>query len=528
VKGEVNRKLAIAHALMVAFVLMISVSGVAAQNLYAKPMVVPGKPTFITILHTNDLHGGLENFTAIDNIVGGSARIATLVKGIRDSAPGIVLLLDAGDATHGTILSNFFNGEPVIDVMNAMGYDAMEIGNHDFNYGQGGLSERASQAEFSLLAANIVLTATNERPPFCQPYIIKEVMGKRIAIFGLITPDTPVVTHPKNVVGLTFLDPIVTAAMLVPKLRPNADLIIALTHIGYDMDKQLAEEVGGIHVIVGGHSHTKIDVPEKVGNEGGNAIIVQAWEHGKVLGRLDLEMRGKAIVRFSGGLINVTAGVLVDPEVNAIIEPYAAELKASMSEVVGTTLVALEGRRPQIRVQETNLGNLVADMMRWAAGDAQIAFENGGGIRWHRLFLAGPITRGDVYALLPFLNTLVMMDLTGAQIKEALERSVNLYPSQFGGFLHVSGLKFTFDPSKPVGSRVVDVWVGNTPLVETAVYRVATNDFLAAGGDGYTVLTLGTNFVDTGVYLMDYMVEYLKEYSPISPAVEGRIVVVSP
>jgi len=528
VKGEVNRKFAIAHALTVAFVLMVLVSSVASQSLSAKPIVVPGKPTFITILHTNDLHGGLENFTAIDNIVGGSARIATLVKGIRDSALGIVLLLDAGDATHGTILSNFFNGEPVIDVMNAMGYDAMEIGNHDFNYGQDGLAERASQAEFSLLAANIVLTATGERPPFCQPYIIKEVMGKRIAILGLITPDTPVVTHPKNVIGLTFLDPIETAAMLVPKLRPNADLIIALTHIGYEMDKQLAEEVGGIHVIVGGHSHTKIDVPERVGNEGGNAIIVQAWEHGKVLGRLDLEMHGKAVVRFSGGLINVTAGVFEDPEVNAIIEPYAAELRASMSEVVGTTQVDLEGRRPQIRIQETNLGNLVADMMRWAAGDAQIAFENGGGIRWHRLFPAGPITRGDVYGLLPFLNTLVMMDLTGAQIKEALERSVNLYPSQFGGFLHVSGLKFTFDPSKPVGSRVVEAWVGNTPLVETAVYRVATNDFLAAGGDGYTVLTLGTNFVDTGVYLMDYMVEYLKEYSPISPAVEGRIVVVSP
>lgn len=523
-----NRKLNIAHGLTIAFILMVLISSLAAQGLCAKPIIAPGRPTFVTILHTNDLHGKLENFTAIDDIVGGSARIATLVKGIRDSAPGIVLLLDAGDATHGTILSNFFDGEPVIDVMNAMGYDAMEIGNHDFNYGQDGLAERASQAEFPILAANIVVTVTGERPSFCQPYVIKEVMGKRIAIFGLITPDTPVVTHPKNVVGLTFLDPIETAAMLVPKLRPNADLIIALTHIGYEMDKQLAEEVGGIHVIVGGHSHTKIDVPERAGNEGGNAIIAQAWEHGKALGRLDLEMRGKAVVRFSGGLINVTADVSADPGIKAIIEPYASELRASMSEVIGTTLVDLEGRRPQIRVQETNLGNLVADMMRWAAGDAQIAFENGGGIRWHRLFPAGPITRGDAYELLPFSNTLVMMDLTGAQVKEALEHSVNLYPSQFGGFLHVSGLKFTFDPSKPVGSRVVDVWIGDTPVMEATVYRVATNDFQAAGGDGYTVLTLGTNFVDTGVYLMDYMVEYLKEYTPVNPAVEGRIVVVPP
>jgi len=497
------------------------------QSLSAKPLVVPGKPTFITILHTNDFHGNLQSFTAIDNIVGGSARIARLVNEIRSSAPGIVLLLDAGDATHGTALSNFFNGKPVIEVMNEMGYDTMEIGNHDFNYGQAGLAETASEAEFPLLAANIKVTATGKTPPFCQPYIIKQVMGKRIAIFGLITPDTPIVTHPKNVVGLTFLDPIETAAKLVPKLQPKADLIIALTHIGYEMDRLLGEEVGGINVIVGGHSHTMISVPERLGNSGGNAIIVQAWENGKVLGRLDLEMRGKAIVRFSGQLIPVTADVPEDPGVKAIIDPYAAELEEAMSEEVGSTAVALEGTRSIIRTQETNLGNLVADMMRWSAGpDVQIALANSGGIRWHRLFPAGPITRGDVYNLLPFLNTLVMMDLTGAQIKEALENGVSIYPAADGRFPQVSGLSFTFDPAKPAGSRVVDVWVGGVPLDETAVYRVATNDFLAAGGDGYTVFMEGTNFVNTGVYLMDYMVDYLKEFSPVSPAVEGRIVVV--
>jgi len=514
--------------LTVAIILMVLTCGAAAA---VKPPVVLGKPTFITILHTNDFHGRLENFTAIDNIVGGSARIATLVKGIRESAPGIVLLLDAGDAIHGTILSNLFDGVPVIEVMNEIGYDAMEIGNHEFNYGQEILADRRDQADFPLLAANIVVTATGETPPFCEPYTIKEVGGKRIAIFGLITPDTPVVTHPKNVIGLTFLDPIETAAKLVPKLRPKADLIIALTHIGYEMDRQLAEEVGGIHVIVGGHSHTKIEVPERVGNEGGNAIIVQAWESGKVLGRLDLMMRGKAIVRFSGELINVTKDVPEDPDVKAIIEPYAKELKEMMTEVVGKTLVPLDGSRAPkpgipsgVRCNETNLGNLVADMMRWASEGADIALENGGGIRWHRVFPAGNITRGDIYELLPFLNTLVMMDLTGAQIRAALELSVNKYPYEFGSFLHVSGLKFTFDPTKPAFSRVVNVWVGGEPLVETAVYRVATNDFLAAGGDGYTVLTLGTNFVDTGIYLMDYMVEYLKAFSPVSPVVEGRIV----
>jgi len=484
-------------------------------------------PTFVTIIHTNDFHGNLLGFTPplAGNIAGGSARIATLVEEIRASAPGIVLLLDAGDATQGTMVSNYFNGVAVIDVMNYMGYDVMEIGNHEFDFGQGALAANAGYATFPFLCANIKVSASGETPPFCKPYVIIEKGGKRIAIFGLITPDTPVLTHPKNIVGLTFVHPIETAAELVPKLQPNADLIIALTHIGYDMDRQLGEEVGGINVIVGGHSHTMISVPERLGNSGGNAIIVQAWESGKVVGRLDLEMRGNAIVRFSGGLINVSAGIAEDSTVKAMVEGYAAQLSEAMKEVVGYTLVPLVGDRTLIRTQETNLGDLVADMMRWAAGpDVQIALTNGGGIRWHRTFPVGPITRGDVYELLPYGNVLVMMDLTGAQIRQALENGVSEWQLVAGRFSQVSGLKFTFDPTRPAGSRIIDVWVGGTPLVDTAVYRVATNDFMAAGGDGYTVLTQGTNYVSTGTTLMDYMVQYLLQFSPVSPAVEGRIV----
>jgi len=489
------------------------------------------KPTFVTILHTNDFHGNLLGFTPPlpGNIVGGSARIATLVQQIKASATAkgaIVLLLDAGDATQGTLVSNYFSGTDVIDVMNYMGYDAMELGNHEFDFGQAALAANAGHANFPFLCANIKVTATGQTPSFCEPYVIIERAGKRIAIFGLVTPDTPVLTHPKNVVGLTFLDPIETAAKLVPKLQPKSDLIIALTHIGYDMDRLLGEEVGGINVIVGGHSHTMISVPERLGNSGGNAIIVQAWEYGKVLGRLDLEMRGKGIVRFSGGLIDVTAGVSEDPTVKTMVESYAAQLGEAMKEVVGYTLVPLVGDRTPIRTQETNLGDLVADAMKWAAGpDVQIALMNAGGIRWHRTFPAGPITRGDVYELLPFGNVLVMMDLTGAQVRLALENGVSQWQSVAGRFPQVSGLKFTFDPTKPAGSRVVNVWVGGTPLVDTAVYRVATNDFMAAGGDGYTVLTQGTNYVSTGTTLMDYMIDYLKAFSPVSPTVEGRIVV---
>jgi len=541
--------------LLVTLTLVVFLIAIVPMPIASKgPPIVPvGKPFNITILHTNDIHGRLENVIKGDN---GIARIATLVEQIRDEAAlegRFVLLLDAGDATHGTLLANYFEGEPVIDVMNAMGCDAMEIGNHDFNYGQAGLAERAAQADFPLLCANVVENATGMVPSYLEPYVIKEVGGRRIAIFGLITPETPWVTHPKNVVGLTFLDPIETAKQLVPKLRPKADVIIALTHIGYPMDRDLAENVEGISVIVGGHSHTKIDIPEKVGD----TIIVQAWEYGKVLGRLDLTLsvqslpdahdqrwhrwHRSAVTSFSGGLIPNTTSIPRDPAVQGIIDNYLAILGVEMGRVVGRTLVDLDGRRwsapipglQGIRREEKNVGNLVADMMRWASeGEAQIAFNNGGGIRWHKLFPAGDITYKDVYDLLPFANTLVMMDLTGSQIREALEISVkNTHlqgsATEFGGFLQISGFTYKYDNSLPVGSRVVEVLVGGVPLDDAAVYRVATNDFTAAGGDGYIVLTGGTNFVNTGRYLSEYMVEYLQQFSPISPAVEGRIVQVS-
>jgi hypothetical protein len=199
----------------------------------------------------------------------------------------------------------------------------------------------------------------------------------------------------------------------------------------------------------------------------------------------------------------------------------------ALNEFVGSTTVPLEGRYNLIRTQETNLGNLVADMMKWAAGSGvQIALMNSAGIRGNSLYPAGAITRYDVYRWLPFTNTLVMMDLTGAQIRQALENGVSQVEIAAGRFPQVSGLRFTWDDAQPPGSRVVDVSVGGVPLVDTAVYRLATIDFLAEGGDGYTVLTQGTNFVDTGTYLMDYMVEYLKAFSPVNPTVEGRILVV--
>lgn len=475
-------------------------------------------PTWsLTILHTNDSHARMDPYP----------RIATLVKNIRSQVT-YSLLLDAGDAFLGDPTANFFDGKPMVEVMNVMNYDAMAIGNHEFDHGQGVLLERSEEAAFPLLAANLRWKAQpTVIPPYADDYTIVNVGPIKVAIFGLITPELPVVAHPALVENLIVLDPIETAKDYVPVLRGEADLVIALSHLGYSADVELAQQVDGIDIIVGGHSHTKLDAPVVVGN----TIIVQAWEYGKVLGRLDLQLEDGRIVAYSGQLIPITPEIPQDPEVKAIVDYYKGMLEEMFAQVVGETLVPLDGSRPWgIRTQETNLGNLVADAIRWymADLDVEIAVQNGGGLRWHRVFPAGPITLGDVYELLPFTNVMVAKDLPGENIWKALERSVSNYPLELGGFLHVSGLNFVFDPTKPPFKRVVSVHVNGEPLDNSRTYRVGMNDFLAAGGDAYVEFLGGENVVYTGILYVEPLLAYLGKFSPIAPVKERRILPMPP
>lgn len=477
----------------------------------------PASTLSLTILYTNDSHGRMGPFP----------RIATLVEGIRSEVSN-VLLLDAGDTFLGDPTVNFFDGKPMVEIMNAMDYDVMAIGNHEFDRGQGVLLERSQEVEFPLLAANLRWKANPDViPPYADDYTIVEVGTVRVAIFGLITQELPVVAHPLLVENLIVLNPIEVASEYVPRLRGEADLVVALTHLGYSVDVQLAQQVSGIDIIVGGHSHTKLEEPVVVNN----TIIVQAWEYGKVLGRLDLTLEEGRIVAHHGKLIPITAEIPEDPDVKSIVDHYTGLLREMFREVVGETLVPLDGSRPWgVRTQETNLGNLVADAIRWYMADlgVEIAVQNGGGLRWHRVFPAGPITLGDVYELLPFPNMMVAKNLPGENIWRALERSVSKYPLELGGFLHVSGLSFVFDPTKPPFKRVVSVYVNGEPLDNARSYRVGMNDFLAAGGDAYVEFLGGENVVYTGIFYVEPLLAYLKEFSPVAPAKEGRILAVPP
>jgi len=428
-------------------------------------------PTTITIFHTNDIHSRV---AATDTQIG-YARISTIVQTERAVNPH-VLLLEAGDAFHGQSIGNLSQGQAIVEIMNVMQYDAMVPGNHDFNFGQARLMELARMARFPMLAANV-------GPTTLPSHIIREMGGKRVAIIGVATPETAFKTHPRNVEGLTFTDPVVAVSRLVATLRPQVDFIIALSHLGQDGDYtsiRLAQEVQGLDLIIDGHSHDTLAL------QVGRTIIVQAGEFGSALGRVGItfDPAGRRIVN---ALIhaNQTTAVAADVRVQAIINTYNQQVSAIHSQVVGMTAVRLEGDRAFARTAETNLGNLITDAMLRVTG-ADLAVTNGGGIR--ASIIPGNVTRGHVFNVLPFGNLIVVLPMTGAQILEMLEFSARLLPAQNGGFLQTAGLAFSIDTAREAGRRVHSARINGVALDPAKTYLVATNDFLAAGGDGYAML----------------------------------------
>lgn len=473
----------------------------------------------IVILHTNDVHSRLESHipAEAEEEQGGRVRLATLVDDIRAVyGKEAVILLDAGDSIHGLNVDNLFGGLPSIEVMNFMGYNAFVPGNHDFNYGQEVLLERVRDAKFPVLAANVtyedgsLFTGTSA--------LIQEFNGVKVGIIGLVTDETPFVTHPRNAEGLVFHDPIAIAKMVAERLRPRVDILIVLSHLGYPLEVELAKAVPELDVIVGGHSHTELKVAEEVNG----VILVQADEYANNLGFLYLDVQDGRIVDYEGFLIPVTAEIPKHPGVQAIIDRWNAELQERLNSVVGRSDVTWIGEREFVRTSETNLGNLVADLIRETVG-SDIAVTNGGGIR--ASINAGEIKVADIYSVLPFDNTLVVVEMMGMDIIDALEHSVRALPEQSGGFLQVSGLTFEVDPKAQPGGRVINVRVNGERISASKYYTVATNDFLAAGGDEYDVFKNARLVADTGIMLRDVMVDYVLKQETLTEPEAGRIII---
>lgn len=482
------------------FVLMFSLLGVAlAQEMD------------FTVLFTNDTHGRVEE----GGYAGmGFPKLATLVKDYRSE--GDVLLLDSGDTFHGQTIVNLNEGEAIVHIMNEMGYDAMTLGNHDFNFGQERIKELDEMSDFPLLAANL-------DPLLVEPYVIKEIEGMKVGIFGLATPETTYKTHPKNVEGLTFRDPAVVAQEMVDELSGQVDMIIALAHLGISEEseftsRKVAENVSGIDLIVDGHSHHALEEGMMVNN----TLIVQAGEYDKNLGVVEVKMVDGAVEDLKASLVTKEEAedVEKDSDILAQIEEIKAENEEITSAVVGKTSVELNGEREYVRTGETNLGNLLTDAML-AKVDADVAITNGGGIR--ASIGEGEITKGEIITVLPFGNTTIVKKLTGAQLLDVVEHGVSQYPAHEGLFPQVGGIRIIFDGDRPAGERVIDLKVQGEPIEYDGVYHVATNDFMAAGGDGYETFANTETVVEAGG-LEEVLMEYISNKGTVAPVREGRII----
>lgn len=522
----------------------------------------------LTILHTNDFHARVDEYNrngarckpadaATGICIGGAPRIATAVNTIRATSPNPVLLLDAGDQFQGTLFYNLFKGDVLTETMNYIGYEAMAVGNHEFDNGPAVFRQFIDGADFPVLGANIDASAEPTLAGKILPYTVVQRGGHRIGVIGLTTPDTTNISSPgPNVV---FNNPTTSLQATADMLTAQGiDKIIALTHLGYAEDLALAAQVSNVDVIIGGHSHSFLYQPAVPVSFGPPAVgpltpvgsyptvvasrsqtpvlVVTAYQWGTFLGNLNVTFGpGGLVTAYNGNPIFMGTAVAKDAGLDALLEPYRAAVADLIATPVGTTTVDLPinvAGALICRFGECLLGNLVADAMLAKANEVepganyQIAFQNGGGLR--APIIAGAVTQGDVMETLPFGNAIATFELQGQYVKAALENGARLYPAANGGFAQVAGLRYVIDPTQPANSRIVsvDVWNGTawTPLDMDAMYKVVTNDFMRRGGDNYTVFRdFAVNPYDFGPLLDEALADYFRANSPVTPMIEGRI-----
>ncbi|HJB52232.1 MAG TPA: 5'-nucleotidase C-terminal domain-containing protein [Candidatus Oscillibacter pullicola] len=482
----------------------------------------------IVILHTNDVHGAISGY----------AKVAAL-KDAYEARGAYVLLMDAGDFIQGDPTVSTSEGATAVELMNLAGYDVASMGNHEFDYGYQNLKDLEADADFTIVDANVLY---NGQVAFEDNVVFTAPDGTKIGVFGLDTPETATKAHPAKIQGVTFLageDLYDCAQDQVDALEAEGcEYIICLGHLGIDEESvgnrsiDLLEEVEGIDVFIDGHSHSTLeDVKAAAGGTGkvGDTLVTSTGTK--------LESVGVVTIDADGTITTATTPVADLTAEDADVAARAAAIQKEIDDEYGTvfakTEVALNGERePGNRTEETNLGDLICDALVWGAEregtEVDAAVTNGGGIR--ASIAAGDITKKDINTVLPFGNTLSIVQVTGAELLEALEASTYCTPTSIGGFPQVSGIEFTVDTTKAYdqgeqypGStyygpksiqRVTIETVGGEPFDANATYTIATNDFMAAGGDTYYAFAAASVNYDLGLSMdevvMDYITDELK------------------
>ena len=509
----------------------------------------------LNILHINDLHSRIEAINKYDSTCsaeeetknecfGGIARVKTAIDTRRgELSDGNVLVLDAGDQFQGSLFYSMFKSGPIADFMNGIGFDAMAIGNHEFDDGPEELLKFIDKAEFPIISGNTLAADNSPVAGKFEGYIIKELGGEKVAVVSVLATDTDETSAPGDTIR--FEDEIAYLKRAVSEIESKGvNKIVLLSHVGYARDKQIAAAVNGIDVIVGGHSHTLLSstddkaagpYPTLVENPAGTQVpIVTAYAYSKYLGDIKLVFDDAGVVTSSEGAPKLLdSSIVPDAGFAAKVKELGQPLEELKQKVVGFSQDTINGDRNVCRAEECTMGNLVADAQLDRVKDQgiTISIANGGGLR--ASIDAGDVTMGEVLTVLPFQNTVATFQLKGADLLAALENGVGKIEEGAGRFAQVAGMTYSFDRSKPAGSRVSDVKVKEgdafVPLDPEATYGVVTNNYVRGGGDGYDIFaTNALNPYDFGPNLEQTVADYLTANNPYTPYTDGRITDVTP
>lgn len=466
----------------------------------------------ITILHWNDFHAStLPYYTSDDldsNLVSGSAYFSAYLDSLKQKNENVFLVC-AGDELVGTPVSTLSKGRVEIEILNIIRPDVFELGNHEFDFGLQNLKELIKIAQFTIICANVV----DEEPgqTLVPPYIILEKGKTKIAFIGLNTEHLKDVVMEEGTKGLKIRKAKETIELYLLELENKTDIQVIVSHMGFNADKKLAQEVKGIEVIIGGHSHTKLLEPQVVNQ----TIICQAGSQGRYIGELNLviDLKKDKIINYDGGLIEtLNDRVTPDPVVQKKVYEFEETYGKILDEVIG------ELKTPWIRNPgESNLGNWNADVMRTHTG-SDVAFINSGALR--KDLAAGPITVRDIWEINPFSDHFVSFYLSDSELLQALE----INSSVDYELMQVSGLKYTYDPEKPKGKRVIQVLIDGQPLAAEKKYKVTINDYMLDKADRFLGILKGNLAykihpnIDRDVYI-----QAVRDQNVIDSKIEGRI-----
>ncbi len=511
----------------------------------------------LNILHINDFHSRLESINATDSTCsaedegkgvcfGGAARLLTAINQTRDALKAQnknVILLNAGDNFQGSLFYTTYKGAAEAEALNAMKFDAMTVGNHEFDDSDDVLATFLDKIQFPVVTANVVPSAAAKIGNRIKPSLVLTVGSQKIGIVGAVTNDTAEIANPGP--NITIADDVAKITEAVQGLKAQGvDKIIALTHVGYPRDLAIIAKIPDVDVVVGGHTHTLLSnvakgaegpYPTWSDNPGGYKVpVVQAFQYSKYLGDIKIVFDDSGVVKSAEGEpILMDKSITPDPAFLARVAELKKPIEDMKKKVVGASDAVIDGDRRVCRAKECSMGNLVADAIldRTKGQGITIAIQNGGGLR--ASIDAGEVTQGEVVSVLPFQNTLATFQLTGADVVKALENGVSQIDDGAGRFPQVAGLKYSFDKSKPAGAKVSDVQVKEgdkfVPIDPAKTYGVATNNFMRAGGDGYAIFkTGGKNAYDYGPDLADVTAEFVAAHNPYKPYTDGRVTDLTP